>query len=92
MNPVHTLILAAIIRWFIWKRRNKVCFKHKDLQNLAEIITHACTFLSYLAGLYSLELQGKIMEGVELLLSCEHKVRVQPSRSTSRLLPTDVDP
>jgi hypothetical protein len=36
--------------------------------------------MSYWAGLYSSDMQNKIMDGVKLLLSCAHRVLVQQQR------------
>ena len=45
-SSTYMLCLAAIC-WAIWKRRNKACFDNKHLKHPAEIIIHACSFISY---------------------------------------------
>jgi len=42
--------------------------------------------MSYWAGLYSSDMQNKIMDGVKLLLSCANRVLVQQQRPPSRLI------
>jgi len=41
---------------------------------------YSCALMSYWAGLYSSDMQNKIMDGVKLLLSCAHRVLVQQQR------------
>jgi len=57
------------------------------------ILTHVCSLLSYWTGLYNPETQGKILEGVQALLTCAHKMMAcQPSPSnTARILPSPSD-
>ena len=42
--------------------------------------------MSFWTGLYGAEMQGKILEGVKILVSCVHKVMAQQKRSPTRLL------
>ena len=84
-QPVFTLCLAAIC-WAIWKKRNEACFEHKQLKHPTDIIIYACALLKYWAGLYGSDMQGKILEGVKILISCVHKVMAQQRRPSPRLL------
>jgi hypothetical protein len=79
-QPVYTLCLAAVC-WAIWKRRNEACFENKQLRNSSDILIYVGALLTYWAGLYGSEMQGKILEGVKILVSCVHKVMVQQRRS-----------
>jgi hypothetical protein len=74
------LLCLAAICWAIWKRRNKACFDNKHLKHPAEIIIHACSFISYWSGLYGADLQSKILEGGKVLLACAYKVVAQEPR------------
>jgi hypothetical protein len=53
----------------------------------------SCSFLSYWAGLYNEVMQEKILEGVQDLLACAHKVLAGQSvpSTTRRLLPPQDD-
>ena len=53
------------------------------------ILTYVCSLLTYWAGLYNSDMQGKILEGVQALLVCAHKMMAsQPGTSASaRILP-----
>jgi hypothetical protein len=44
------------------------------IRNPAEILIHACALMTYWAGLYSSEIQQKLIDGVKVLLSCAHRV------------------
>ena len=91
-GAVYTSGCSAVC-WAIWKYRNKVCFDKKIIKSPLEIITLVCSFLTYWAGLYNTETQGKILEGVQALLACAHKMMVhQPTPTTTvRLLPPLTD-
>ena len=78
--------LCAAICWAIWKHRNEACFENKKLRNPAEILSYACALMTFWAGLYGMEMQGKIMDGVKLLLSCASKMMAQQHRSSPPLL------
>ena len=41
----------------------------KVIKNPLEILIHVCSFLTYWTGLYNSEMQGKILEGVKILIS-----------------------
>jgi len=84
-QQVYTFCAAAIC-WAIWKRRNEACFENKKLRNPAEILSYACALMTFWAGLYGMEMQGKIMDGVKLLLSCASKMMAQQHRSSPPLL------
>ena len=75
------------------KKRNSACFENKRLKNPAEILSYACVLMSYWAGLYSSETQGKILEGVQALLACAHRMMAcQPVASTTaRILPSTAE-
>ena len=45
-----------------------------------------CALLTYWPGLYGSEMQGKILEGVKILISCVYKVMPQQRRSPPLLL------
>nr|TKW34758.1 hypothetical protein SEVIR_2G327000v2 [Setaria viridis] len=62
------------------KCRNRACFDKKIIKNPVEIIFHACSFMTYWAGLYKTDLQEKLLDGVKVLLSCAHKVLAQQAR------------
>ena len=88
-ESIYTCGCAAIC-WAIWKCRNKTCFVGKDIKNPMEMMMHICSFISYWAGLYNESMQEKILEGVQDLLACAHKVLAgQPASSSfqRRLLP-----
>jgi len=73
---VYTFCMAAIC-WAIWKRRNEVFFENKTLRHPTDIILYACALMTYWAGLYGSDMQGKILDGVKILISCVHKVMAQ---------------
>ena len=52
-----------------------------------EIIIHDCALISYWAGLYSSELQDKIMEGTKILLVRARRVLMQQPRPVIYLPP-----
>jgi hypothetical protein len=81
---VHIFGLAAIC-WAIWKSRNKACFDGKLIKNPTEILTHACAFMNYWAGLYASDFQEKLMDGVKVLLLCTHRVLAHQARPTAVL-------
>ena len=84
-QQVYTFCVAAIC-WAIWKKRNSACFENKRLKNPAEILSYACALMSYWAGLYGAEMQGKIVEGVKLLLSCASRMMAQQQHPNPPLL------
>ena len=84
-RPVYTFCVAAVC-WAIWKRRNAVCFEKKSLRNPAEILLYACALMTYWAGLYGADMQGRIVEGVKVLIACAHKVLAQQNRPSPVLL------
>ena len=84
---VHICGCVAVC-WAIWKCRNKACFDKKTIKNPLEIIIHVCSFLTYWAGLYNSETQGKILEGVQALLVCASRLMTShPSTTTTARLP-----
>jgi len=84
-HPVYTFCLGAVC-WAIWKKRNEVCFENKSLKHPTDIILYACALMTYWAGLYGSDMQGKILDGVKILISCVHKVMAQLRSSSPRLL------
>ena len=56
------------------------------LKHPTDIMLFACALMSFWAGLYGSDMQGKILEGVKILISCVHKVMAQQMRPPSRLL------
>ena len=48
------------------------------IKSPCEIIIYACSFLSYWVGLYNEATQERILEGVQKLMACAHKVLHQP--------------
>ena len=50
------------------------------------IILYTCALMTYWAGLYGADMQGKILEGVKILVSCVHKVMAQQRHPSPRLL------
>jgi hypothetical protein len=91
-RPVYIVGCAAVC-WAIWKCRNKACFDKKMIKNPLGVLIHVCSFLSYWAGLYNSEMQGKILEGVQALLACAHKMMEgQPAASsTAKILPSTAE-
>ena len=84
---------CATVCWAIWKCRNKACFENKIINSPIEIIIHICALLTYWSGLYNQETQGKILEGVQALLACAHRVMIgqAPATHPTRLLPPPED-
>lgn len=91
-SNVYTFGLAAIC-WASWKCRNKTCFDKKKLKSLIEIIIHSCSYITYWAGLYNEDFQGRVLEGVQVLLACAHQVMARSSSPPSWLaiLPNEYD-
>ena len=86
-EQIYTFCMAAIC-WAIWKKRNEACFDNKQLRNPADIISYACALMTLWAGLYGAEMQGKILDGVKLLLSCASRMMTnQQCLSPPLLLP-----
>ena len=56
------------------------------LKNPTNIILYACALMTYWAGLYGSDVQGKFLEGVRILVSSVHKVMAQQKRVPPRLL------
>jgi len=58
-----------------------------------EIMIHVCSFLTYWAGLYNEMMQEKILDGVQGLLACAHRIlaRQNVASSAARLLPAPQD-
>jgi len=71
---------CASVCWTIWKCRNKACFDKKHIKNLSEFIICACSFLTYWTGLYNEVTQERILDGVQQLLACAHKVLANSSK------------
>ena len=63
----HTLGIAAVC-WAIWKARNKLCFEGKLILNPISIVCHACTIMSYWAGLYAGMDREALEEGINTML------------------------
>jgi len=87
-DQMHTSGCATIC-WAIWKCQNKVCFDKKNMRNPSEIIICACSFLTYWTCLHDEATQARILDGVQQLLACTHKVLATHSggSATRRLLP-----
>ena len=82
-GPVYTSRCAAVC-WAIWKCRNRTCLDKKLIKNPTDILIHVCSFLTHWAVLYNPETQGKILEGVQALLACTHRVMEgQPASPTT---------
>ena len=84
-GSIHIFGLASIC-WAIWKRRNDACFNNKALRSPFEVLTYACALMTFWAGLYGSEMQGKILEGVKALLSCVQWSASQQRRSPPKIL------
>jgi len=89
---IHHFGFAAVC-WAIWKCPNKACFENKIINSPIEIIIHICALLTYWSGLYNQKTQGKILEGVQALLACAHRVMIgqAPATHPTRLLPPPED-
>ena len=61
-------------------------FDKKMLKHPTDIMLFACALMSFWTGLYGTDMQGKILEGVKILISCVHKVMAQQKRPPSCLL------
>jgi hypothetical protein len=64
----------AAVSWALWKRRNKLYLKKRLIKHPAEIILHACAFMSYWAGLFTPELQVDVAAGVDTMLAIAQKL------------------
>jgi len=51
------------------------------VKNPIEILIQACAYMKYWTGLYKTEFQEKLLEGVQMLISCAHRV-MQQNRAT----------
>jgi hypothetical protein len=56
------------------RAETKLCLKKKIIKHPAEIILHACAFMSYWAGLFTPELQVDVAMGVDTMLAIAHKL------------------
>jgi len=64
-------------------------FDAKTIRHPAEILLHACSFMNYWAGLYNSDFQGRLLEGVKILMACAQKVLAQQAGDpNTRLLLT----
>jgi hypothetical protein len=72
-HQVVMLGLAAIC-WSICKARNKTCFNKKPIRDPCDIISSACSFMFYWAGLYSEEKQAVIRSGVEMMMCTTYRI------------------
>lgn len=89
-KQIHGFGIAAIC-WAIWKARNKACFERKLIKHPAEIICHACSFMSFWTGLYKPDFQSQLTEGVKMLLSaaCRILASQHPPATVPLILPAD---
>jgi len=90
-KPIHHFGFAAVC-WAIWKGRNKAIFDGKIIRHPAEILTHACAFMTYWAGLTKEDFQVGILEGVKSLLAYAHRALAQQAATTPRMLPAPPTP
>jgi hypothetical protein len=72
----------SVIRWAIWKCRNKVCFEKKLLKNPSVILHSACSFMCYWAGLHSTGSQEMINSGVDLMVKTAVKKHGKADNTT----------
>ena len=79
-QSVHHFGFAAIC-WAVWKNRNKAVFERVLIKHPSEILIHACALMTYWAGLYNKEFQGKLLEGVKTLLACAHRALAHQNRA-----------
>jgi len=85
-QSVHHFGFAAIC-WAVWKNRNKAVFERVLIKYPSEILIHACALMTYWAGLYNKEFQGKLLEGVKTLLACAHRALAHQNRAAPLRLP-----
>ena len=64
----------------------KLALKKNPLCSPTDILLYACALMSYWAGLYGVEMHGKIMEGMKILISCVHKMMAQQKHPSPTLL------
>jgi hypothetical protein len=88
-KEISSLGVAAIC-WAIWKRRNKVVFEGKLLQNPLEIICHACALMVYWSGLFAEMDRDQPVEGANTMLRVAKEVlTAQTTRQVNQLLLED---
>jgi hypothetical protein len=87
----------AVVCWAIWKCKNRAILDKKLIKRPDEIILHACTYISYWAGLFSMGIGDRRSHRVSqyMLLGIVHRILAQQkSHPTVRLLqaPRDEHP
>jgi hypothetical protein len=78
-EKIHQFGYAAIC-WAIWKCRNRAVFYKKVIKHPAEIIVHACVFMSHWAGLFNVHFANGIIDGVKVMLVLAYKILAQQRR------------
>jgi hypothetical protein len=79
-KDVHQFGLSGIC-WATWKCRNKAVFEKKLIKHQTEIVVHACTYMSYWAGLLTSDFAGSVVEGMKMLLLIAHMILAQQKRT-----------
>ena len=78
-------LCSSYLLGYLEKKKLSV-FRKQKAENPAEILSYACALMTYWSGLYGTEMQGKIMDGVKLLLSCASRMTAQQQHSAPPLL------
>ena len=83
-NQAHTFGLAAVC-WSIWKGNAEIEFVLT--KNPLAVIMRTCSFLSYWSGLYGSEIQGKLLDGIKVMMSVACRLMTQDSAPRRLPLP-----
>jgi len=51
------------------------------IRHPTDIMLYTCALMSFWAGLYGADMQGKILEGVKILVSCHYELVLVPPLS-----------
>jgi hypothetical protein len=84
----HALGVTAIC-WAIWKTQNIVCFEGHVVNNPISIICHACSMMSYWAGLFPKTDKEALVAGANTMLQIALKLLGKKMVRKDQLLLTD---